>query len=81
MATKIDYQIIVDDILKSKSKTYILTQDKVKRLCNAELPKSMFTKRYFKTGSNILIRFLRESGYEVIITEPKITIKKEGVKP
>ena len=76
MSTKVDYQLIVNDIIKSKSKTYVLTQDKVKKLCNAELPKCMFTKRYFKTGSNVLIRFLRENGFEVMVTEPKITIKK-----
>ncbi len=75
MSTRINYQLIVNDIIKSKSKIYVLTQDKVKKLCNAELPKSMFTQKYFKSGSNVLIRFLKDSDYEVTITEPKITIK------
>ena len=51
MSTKVDYQLIVNDIIKSKSKTYVLTQDKVKKLCNAELPKGMFTKRSFQRNS------------------------------
>ena len=80
MATHIDYQPLINDIDKSKKREYVLTQDKARHLLHNELPKSMFTKKYYSSGSNELIRYLRQKGWEIVITEPKITIIKRGKK-
>lgn len=78
MSTKINYQPVIDAIIKAKSNKYVLTQDKMKRLCNAELPKSMFNKSYFKKPSNSLIRFLIDNDFEVSVIKPQIIIVKRG---
>lgn len=76
MATKINYQPIIDDIKKSKNEMYILTQDKAKKLINNDLPKSLFKKNYIDKGNNDLARFLVEKcEYETV--EPKIIIYKK----
>jgi len=77
MATILDYNLIIDDVIKNGDKEYELTQKKVKKICNNELPKSMFNKPYIKRGKNNLSKFLlEECEWEVI--EPKIVIKWKG---
>lgn len=76
MATKIDYQVIIDDIEKSNKKIYVLDQKQAKKLVNNDLPKSLFNNSYIKGRKNDLARYLSDNcDYEV--TEPKIIIKKK----
>ena len=79
MATIVDYKLIIEDIKKNGNQEYNLTQNKVKRICNNELPKSMLTKSYIKRGENDLSRFLLEE-CEWEIVEPKIRIKWKSDK-
>lgn len=75
MSVKINYKRIIDDIENSPKDTYILTQEKAKKLINQELPKSVFIESYIKNNSNELARYLTQVGnYEVC--EPKIIIRK-----
>ena len=74
MATIVDYKLIIEDIKKNGIQEYDLTQKKVKKICNNELPKSMFTKSYIQRGKNDLSKFLlEECEWEVI--EPQIRIR------
>lgn len=74
MATRVNYDLIIDEIKKNKGKKIEITQKSVKKICNNELPKSMFTKNYIKRGENDLTKFiLSECEWELV--EPKIIIK------
>ena len=77
MATHIKYEKIIEDIAKSNKDEYVLTQEKAKKLANAELPKSLFNLSYIRKAKNEFCRFVNESGYEVEVITPKIILKKK----
>ena len=60
-----------------KKNEYVLTQQKAKKICNVELPKSVFDKNYFDRGLNALSRFVKENQYEYEIIPAQIIIRKQ----
>ena len=77
MSTRVDYNKIIKYVEESKDDVIEITQRKVKKLANNELPKSFFNNEYIVNGKNELARYIIENGFEFEIIEPKIIIKKK----
>ncbi len=77
MSTRINYDVIINDMEKSKKREYIVNQKLTKKLLNQELPKSIFSEQYIKRGSNSLCRHIIDKGYKFKVIEPQIIIYKE----
>ncbi|HIT70858.1 MAG TPA: hypothetical protein IAD08_02955 [Candidatus Scatovivens faecipullorum] len=78
MSTRVDYNKIIEYVEDSSEDTIEITQKKVKRLVNNELPKSFFSNRYIANGKNELARYILEKGFEFEVIEPKLIIKKRS---
>lgn len=78
MSTRVDYNRIIEYIKDSKDDIIEITQKKVKKLSNNELPKSFFSNSYIVNGKNKLARYILDEGLEFEVIEPKIIIRKKG---
>ena len=77
MSTRINYDVIINDLEKSNKREYIVDQKLTKKLLNQELPKSIFSEQYIKRGGNSLCRHIIDKGYKFKVIKPQIIIYKE----
>ncbi len=78
MSTRVDYSKIIKYVEEYPKDVIEITQKKVKRIANNELPKSFFSNSYISKGNNELARYILENGFEFEIIEPKLIIKKKS---
>lgn len=80
MATHNNYMPVIEEIKKSKSSQYVLNNDKMKRITNSEIPKSMFNRNYITSRRNELARYIMDEAESFEIISPKIIIYKKNCK-